>query len=469
MSFQKLHQKLAQRNQRLIKKLDEPPVEEELAKFAKVSGLVLREQTKTRKNMHNPDACQISCSIDRECKSFSYNSEEKVCLLSKRSLRYTPDSTFYAKQSKVTGGVVKYSMYPGLYADASAGMKTTDQTKEQCELACSQVVQCRGFSFKESSGECARTLTKLDYDNKWDYYEKPARAHENGDPQDLAFHRDQDKLNERFNHFWGEYEYNHRDMSKIVDLSKQADKIKADADALEPKMRADQLTMTRYDAKAADAKRRASRIVDLVRNTNKEYTEAKGDVQTAETELKLTSDKLDRLNEKIAKETAEMKKGKSLSPEEVAKAEAKARANGEAREKLDEDVTAKRETRDKAISRSKMLEARIASLEDEQRVNDKDQLDALAQRKATHETYKGRVNKLKMLAIDAKQVKKLVDAEIKKDVPPSFQPIDTSVYATSWNQKVSTGQEWIQKDNLARREEEANQEGMYAANPSMIM
>lgn len=435
--YKALHQVLQARFTKLDKDVFEPQPKAPSEAYAKVSGMAVREHSLKFDGVPNGEACQIKCSLERTCKSCSYNLKERVCLTSKIAMGYSPDAVFYAKSSSdlSKGGQTQYHMYPGMFEQLAMLKAKANTTAEECELECSQDLNCMGYAFLEKTGLCAPSTAKLDYNPDFEYFEKPKRSHTFGDPVDIETQKKMDAVDADFKKFWYDFAHHSKEERKVAYMESHARQISHKAAQSEKALRAELEAIHKAQTEASAIKRRGAQARDMLRLASQQEVDAVAGSKQAEMNLAGSENKLKDFMQRIAKEAqtraadgSKEAKGSSL----------KKRREVEQQQENDirSDIDAKREA--KANAESKLDSARFGKADAESIVkkNDQDEVKVRVALKKHREAYKSEAEKLRLLAHDASQVKRLADKEQDFDLPPKFTPSEPSQYLTSWDTKV---------------------------------
>lgn len=412
-AVEKLHRELTERNLKLRVKQLSPKKAEDAAPYGKVKGLLIKENNKPFKRVPNAESCELKCSLDITCMAFSYNTDARECLISSVAMGYDPDVIFYAKKG-ANGG---YSMFPGMTETSEMRKPSVGKSKSSCELDCSGNMNCKGYSFRKSNSACTLTDEPLHYDAEWDYYEKPHRSSKNGDAFDIRTHKETDALGITFRKFWADHEFNSKLTSKAKVLSFEAKMtaIKDKTIQSEDQIRMFKATLAGQN-NAAEKLTRSVKSADFaVKQQGDGLVEAQGRVERSQLSLKLEQDT-------VLKRQALLEK---RQPKPCANCYAPAKS---IKEVLNEDITLN-EAKDKVISARQQLtndemniERRTKELRDTKMSAvelTRKYILTLTSAKATEEDVKSAKLGLASLALEAKELTRLVDQEALNVVPPA--------------------------------------------------
>jgi len=451
--IQALHQKLQKRSWELSRKLSEPPKDEKQAvlPYKKIAGMFLRANSKMHENMPNVDACQLTCSMDQRCWSYSYNAGSKECLITPGALGYSPDATFYSK-SQADDGTVKYHMYPGMFESNPMGepLKTT---KDQCELSCNEVAACEGFSYRENTEMCSKTGEKLSYNAAWMYAEKPPRTWKHGHPEDMKDLKEVDDSEGRSESFIKQFKFN-RDTSgtrKAATMTARVNGMVTKSRASEVELRSLKTAIVSAEAKAAGLITTSSKLVDSGRAISTRVETINGRIKAGNNNIHLAQSEISRIMTKL---TADRKRQQAASLQ-IDKDGKKIKLEFDDPPVLKELRSNIQNMKLKQIEEAGKLEeceTDQADLRVEIQHLDGHQIKALEALKKMKESFVSKRTALKMLVIDAKHVKKIVDKEFSFTKPPAFEPVKPGTYLNSWNDKADAAKAHIAADKLERME-----------------
>jgi hypothetical protein len=451
--LQTLHRNLLKRNWELRDALTKPSSEKKtMLPYGKIEGMLLRSNSKSMPNMPNIDACQLTCSMDRTCWSFSYNAGNKECLITPSSLGYSPDATFYGKGTN-TDGRVTYHMYPGMLESTPAGKPILKTTKAACQLSCNEVAACQGFSFRASNGACSKTHEKLSYDESWVYAEKPPRTWFNGNPKDVNYMKELDDSEGREVTFLKHFKY-HRDVNdkaKTQRLHAEITKIQNKARATETETRALGTEILKEDSRVADNARAGHELLDHQRHLNDKITELEGKQDVAVSSIHLIRSELARFDVELKEKRRESEKhllqvdanGNKVKPVYQEPPE---------RIAIKEKIAALQQGQVKLIQKKDELTTDLQDIHVAMSTNDMDQISILSHVKKAKEDYNNKKVALKLLATNAASVALIVDKQFNAEIPPAFIPIEPSAYMDSWNDKTTKADAWLAKDKMAKME-----------------
>jgi hypothetical protein len=448
---QKLNQELVDRNKALRVERSKPPAQGSAKlSYGKVSGMQVIEGAKQTPSVPNSDSCELKCSMDLKCRSFSYNTKDQICSLSTAALGYSQDSVFYAKAS---GG--KWEMYPGLYETSRSRSLKVGTTRADCEMGCSaQGKKCAGYSFKSKTGTCSFAAEPLHYDASWDYYEKPPREHPHGHPSEVAAEDMNDLIARETAKFWTEFQHtkNVGDKKKLQRLEDSVQAIRTKAGNLAHKLRETNAIISTLDATRSKLKRMAFSAVNAYRTASDEQMEAQSAVGEKELILKL-------VNQKIQQRTQQIQK--SMAPPAEDEEEAAERDTTQTLEDLladDAKMTAlkERQSRDQQELQNSqdVLQNRqraAAQAQVQAKETDRQNIITLTKLHNAKEKYKALKVSLKMAVTEALDVKKVIDREEKLLDPPESTLAPPSMHSQlSWDAKADEAEAKFATEKLAK-------------------
>jgi len=451
--IQALHQRLLKRNWELRRKLSEPPKDEKtsLLPYKKIAGMFLRANSKMHENMPNDDACQLTCSMDQRCWSYSYNAGSKECLITPSALGYSPDATFYSK-AQADDGAVKYHMYPGMFESTPMGepLKTT---KDQCELSCNEVAACEGYSYRENTEMCSKTIEKLSYNNAWMYAEKPPRTWGPGHPEDMKDLKEVDDSEGRSESFLKQFRYSRdtSDKKKTATMTSKVNRMMSSSRASERELRALKTAIGSAEMHATSITTTGNKLIDNGRDISTRVETINGRLKEGKSNIKLVQGEIDRF---VTKLTAERKlheaallqtgpDGKKIKPVYV---------DPQNLVELKSKIQNMKSKQIKEAGKLVECETDRGDLRTEIQQNDGRQIKALNALNKLKERFSSKKTALKMMVTDAKNVKAVVDREFNLAEPPAFEPVTPGSYLNSWNDKADAATAHIASDKQERTE-----------------
>jgi len=428
----KLHENLLERNLQLRADLMAPDLGENPVKYGKVSGMKLTQKSgKPIQDIRNTDSCELKCSMDQKCKSYSYNPDEYKCVLSSTSLGYSPDSVFYAKAESTEGEAMKYRMFPGLFEASRNKNPLQGISQVACQLACTrQGHLCQGFSYRASRQACTFTQDPLEYDKYWDYYEKPPRTFALGNPIDGKADEEWDLLKRETEHFWKRFTYERalNDKKKITKLKNQVDAVMDKANSLETKLRAVQSQHSRTSVEAELLGRQSKQMENALRTASKQMMAAKGVVKERDIAITLANQKIENRKKEILDEDPEFhEKGLSMGDDELI------------RQYGDELIAARKK---KAAAEEAEMNTQMEYDDAQGAIDDVDerQIAALVKTKNLAQTMKSSKVEMRNLARKALDMQKVMDKLDELVSPPSATMAPPSGHsALSWDAKADEG------------------------------
>lgn len=412
-AVEKLHAQLLERNTALKIKESAPIVhlKEKLA-YGHVKGLLLKDEATPQKMVPNADACELTCSLDLKCKSFSFNTVQKECLISTTALGYSPEAVFYAKTDDGQG----FRMYPGMFAPAASA--EISKTAADCELDCTaQGHKCRGYSFKATTSECAMTSEPLHFDEEWDYYEKPPRAHVLGHKEDVAAEKMIDTQGREFGKFMKECNYDLavNSKKKFNALQKKIDKVKVKTEQEIDHLRALKSTETGMKVRAESLTRALENAGNDFKTQNDEMTRAEGRLSRSKLSVQLVEGQLQERTLELQKELQKKIKNKDVP------ADTKLSSLQESdlkTEKLTDRLTRARQAFNVDDMEVTTLRKAAKDAQITAEHTAKKHIEALTDAQSTLEDMKAARVKLQTYQVDAKELTKVVDRESRSLVPP---------------------------------------------------
>jgi len=432
-AMEKLHEKVTQRNLELRRVLQTPgsPDKPKKQPYGKVNGVRLTVNSKSHKNVPNADSCELKCSLDRACLSFSYNTETTTCVVSNAAFTYSPEAVFYAKASNNAGKGSKFHMFPGILSVTGATAATQSavrSTEVGCKLKCIQLGEaCRGFSFNAKKHLCSVSDQPIEYDKYWDYYEKPPRAHFAGHPKDVSNEVQWDYQRRKSAHFWKEFQYekNKNDKRKLIKLKERVDKVADQADTLEAKLRDTESEYATAKVTAEKLTRSGKAQAHGLRASNKELSTAEGSLKEAKMAMTIVQDQIQKRKDEILQDDPEFEeKGKDFDADPMIV-------------DLNEKLVQRRKNEQEATTKVFAAQQEYDDSQSYLRQNDKRQIEAVTRSKTLEETTKAKKTELKLLAVKALELQKLLAKEEELSAPPPEEMDPPSLDSTrSWDQKA---------------------------------
>jgi hypothetical protein len=124
--------------------------------------------------------CQDRCKNDVECISYSFNSDQNLCVQSKSCIQYDMEYKFYAKKKNGGGGNPFRQLGNMKYMVKGAGDTTTTAvpgvSPSACEQSCSEDAKCKSYAHRGRDDMCLFSSQDLGYSEDWTYAEKSGAA-----------------------------------------------------------------------------------------------------------------------------------------------------------------------------------------------------------------------------------------------------------------------------------------------------
>jgi len=426
--LESLHKKLMERNLALRRQLAAPDTGEgKKEPYGTVNGMIMDARSAPFKEVPNADACELKCSLDRKCKSFSYNKHKMECLISKVAMGYSPDSIFYAKAESVDGAQA-YHMYPGLFEATQSQDPIQGVDRFACQVSCTKEgSRCGGYSYRQKTQLCSLTGEPIKYDKYWDYYEKPPREFKRGHPEDVNAEDKYDKLRRETNHFWKEFQYhkNANDKRKLIALKQKVDKVELRADAMESSLRAGSSSIVSLKARVQSLKRASATAVSASRDTQKELQKAMGVQGEHQIDLELVNEKVEKRQSEVLKEDPDfLEKGLVWDDDPKIK-------------RYNEDAMEVKKEKAEVDAKVVLLKQDAQDSQKQVDETDKQQIEALTQAKKTEDSIKSARLEMKTLAAEAKDLQKVVDKEEElRSPPPTVMELPSVHSKQSWDSKA---------------------------------
>jgi len=408
--LKKLHKRLMERNLELRAELGSPGTGDNKLQYGHVKGMMLTQQAgKPVGDVPNSDSCELMCSTDRNCKSFSYNADEAKCIISNTALGYSPDSVFYAKAEVMEGEAMKYRMFPGLFEANRNKNPLRGISEVRCQMACTQQGHlCHGFSYRANKQLCSFATAPLEYNKHWQYFEKPPRQFNLGDPQEIKAEDDADLLKRQSDHFWKRFKYenNEADKRKLRALKAAVDEVMEKADVLEAKLRSTQSEHSRVSARAAELGRASKRLESGLRSAAKQVVEAKGKQKEKKIAITLVHEKLEQRKEQLVEEDPDFhEKGRDFNDDPII-------------QQTNEELM--QAPKILAKSQEAVMNAQLNADDAHREIQETDQaqIKAMMKTKALAQSLKTEKLKMKQLAVKALDMKKMLEQLEKSMSPP---------------------------------------------------
>jgi hypothetical protein len=428
-----MNKELVDRNEFLRSEERRPKTDKDLASYGKVQGMYLSANAKKHENVPNSDACELKCSMDPGCKSFSFCATKRSCLIAPLALGYRPDSVFYAKQK----GSDEYVMYPGMFEAIKSSPVVHDKTLTECRTGCDTLgVQCAGFSFRANKGACAYTSESLHYDKEWSYHEKPGRQFEMGHPQEVNAEKTIDLQKRELDKYWRELSYDRKvnDKRKVIKLEKKINGIKDAAVNLVDELRVLKSTYAGVKAKVATMKRISKTAANALNNAVTEVTRAKGSLEQANVARALADEKVQKREQEL---TDQVDQNAELTPED---------RSADLSDLMGSDAKLQRARSEQLTSHNhhqlctqELLGAEkvLKGAQEQQDSMDKQTIVILTKLKNIEGEKTQKTNRLKSLIGKAKDVANVVRKEEELMTPPSSVLAPPSMHhQLSWDQKA---------------------------------
>merc|ERR1712195_147122 len=152
------------------------PADEKGRYYNKIPGFSMIAGATAYKEEVSREGCQSKCSLDPECKSYSWRGgADKACLTSTEALSYDSAYNLYV-QSK-TKAKRTYREFPGLVYRATGWVEKVGIAATECQKVCDSMDACAAFSYTipnddVSLAKCLLSGKAISYSPGFNYYEK---------------------------------------------------------------------------------------------------------------------------------------------------------------------------------------------------------------------------------------------------------------------------------------------------------
>ena len=275
---------------------------------------------------------------------------------------------------------------------------------------------------------CAMTKEPIRYNKYWDYYEKPPRAAFSGLPQDVGYEKKWDHQRRESKHFWKEFQYEKtkNDKRKLLKLKNEVEQVAHRADTLEAKLRAAESSYTNAKIQSEQLVRSGKTQAHGLRAANKELVAAEGEHKEAKLTIKILNGQIQHRQKEILDEDPEYEEsGKDF--------------NDDAKiQYFNEQLVEHRKTAQEKYARVVATQQDYDDVQHALQENDKKQVEAVTQSKTLEEDIKAMKTELKLLAVKALELQKVLAKEEELSSPPPGEMDPPSLDSTrSWDQKAN--------------------------------
>merc|ERR1712166_126295 len=152
------------------------PADEKGRYYNKIPGFSMTAGATPYPEEVSREGCQSKCSLDPECKSYSWRvGADKACLTSTEALSYDSAYNLYV-QSK-TKAKRTYREFPGLVYRATGWVEKVGIAATECQKVCDSMDACAAFSYTipnddVSLAKCLLSGKAISYSPGFNYYEK---------------------------------------------------------------------------------------------------------------------------------------------------------------------------------------------------------------------------------------------------------------------------------------------------------
>lgn len=167
-----------EREAMLRKKLATPTDWMQGLNYHKIPNIVLRANGELFKD-YPFGKCRMHCSMNKKCKSMSWNRVDQECVTSSNTMLYDESFNCYLKKQTgydetMTMKDGNFHMLPGMRMEpeGDGGEPETGYSLAECQFDCVNAEDCKAISYSAEKQLCIRSRTSLEYNEDWDYYEK---------------------------------------------------------------------------------------------------------------------------------------------------------------------------------------------------------------------------------------------------------------------------------------------------------
>merc|ERR1711937_912097 len=208
-------------------------------------------------------------------------------------------------------------------------------------------------------------------------------------------------------------------------LKERVDKVADQADTLEAKLRDTESEYATAKVTAEKLTRSGKAQAHGLRASNKELTTAEGSLKEAKMAMTIVQDQIQKRKEEILKDDPEFEeKGKDFDADPMIV-------------DLNEKLVKRRKSEQEATTKVFAAQQEYDDTQSYLRENDKRQIEAVTRSKTLEESTKAKKTELKLLAVKALELQKLLAKEEELSSPPPEEMDPPSLDSTrSWDQKA---------------------------------